>query len=258
MSEIRIDCSYCVIHGKTPDTKRHLYINTINNLFFCQRCGEHGIWDDMTPIVGAEVSQDKFADVDIFKFDINPIHMKAMREVREKVLVYGITRLPQKVIYEKCGWSPDLPNRLFFPIWHPNIERVVVCWQGRAIDDEIKPKYLTHGLKAHYIYEYDNVKEWAVLTEGPIDALSTPHGIAIFGKCLSDQQIGMIGSKYNRVYWMLDKDTLGDDRVKAQKNKLRAYTFVEEIPFSPFEGKDAGEIGYERMVEKLRKLGEII
>lgn len=258
MSEVRLNCPYCVAHGKSPDTRRHLYVNTASNLFFCQRCNEAGVWDDSIPMEQPKITQNKFEDIDIFSFDYVPQFSKRMAGIREKVLAYGLTRLPKEIIYSKAAWSPDLPERLIFPMWHPSISGVIICWQGRAIVPDIKPKYLTCGIKSEYVYEYDSVEEWAVLCEGPIDALSTPHGIAILGKCLSKFQIDMIGSKYLRVYWFLDKDTVNEKKVVEQKKELAKYVSVIDIPFENGDGKDANEIGYDKMIEKLRRLGEKI
>ena len=242
--EQKINCPYCVLYGKTPDKKQHLYINTISNLFFCQRCNHAGLWDDDMPPIELSEPSAKFDKVELFKFN-----ELIMSEDKDKVLKYALSRLPEEIVLKETMWSSDMPTRLFFPIF---VKDNIVTWQARSIVNA-NPKYISWGKVSEYVYNIKST-DWAVLCEGPINALSCPNGIAIFGKSLSGIQEFMIVSVYKKIYLALDYGT--DKEREKIKNKLKRYIEVIDIKFE--DKRDINDLGYDYISDKLRSLGENI
>lgn len=233
---------FCGIHGLTPDTKKHLYINTKKGVYYCQRCSHSGKWKggDLPTEVWLP-KKDKYKDVELF-----PLTTGFNKE-KSKVIDYCLGRLPEEVVYERVRWSPQITNRAFFPVYS---EGELCIWQGRAIEDWIKPKYLTWGPCSQYLYNFEYVTDkWGCITEGPVDALSVPNGVALFGKDMSDIQMSMIVSKFDKVYWCLDGDTKNQKRVNANKDKLRNFIEVVNVPLAKDE--DCNSVGYEEMERRI-------
>lgn len=101
-----------------------------------------------------------------------------------------------------CLWS-DRPlglshpsvGRIIFPVWQ---NRVMVGWQGRALDNDIKgtsiPKYYfpKGGTKERWLYNIDTAR-WSsvgVLVEGVFDVYKVgPAGVGQFGKVTGLHQL---------------------------------------------------------------------
>ena len=252
--ELRRQCPYCPLQGLTPDVGKHLYINTNKNVFYCQRCNHSGKWeggdlpiDTMLPSLS-----NKFDKVELFTFDITTMN-KHFNYWRDRAYEYGLTRLPEEVIKSKARWSPDLLNRIFFPVYS---EGEVCMWQARTILEEGKPKFLSNGSISNYLYNLENVNDdWAVLTEGPIDALSTPNGIASFGKNLSNIHFDLIVSKYDTLYWGYDSDTRKQKSLITMKGNLKEFINVIDLDFG--DKKDPNEISYLGMERILEDVGAL-
>lgn len=241
MSELRINCIYCEHNGLSPDVGKHLYVNRTKLVFFCQRCNTSGVWIGTLP-TPQRVFKNRYSNIELFNFSI-----KGQNPIGNKVFDYITQRLPEDVVREKVRWCPTI-ERAFFPLW---VNGKVKVWNARAVDDT-KPKYLTHGEKSKYVYGLEETKDWAVLCEGPMDALSSPNGIAIFGKYLSDTQFSLIASKYRKIYWAMDFDTRGQKNVEEQKKKLSKYVEIIDLKLE----QDPNSLGKDKMNEILRLSGE--
>ena len=241
--EVRVNCPYC----PTEDTKRHLYINTRKNVCHCKRCGWSGIWDRGTilPDLNKPNLSNKLSKVELFKFSLRPTGMNGI----ERLYLYCLDRLPQQTVDRFIRWSPDLQTRVFFPVWDGG---KVIAWNARTIEQGITPRYLTWGNISTCIYNSENVADWAVLTEGPFDALTSPHGICTFGKNISSLQFDLMVSKYNRIYWAFDKDTANDKKLKETKQKMRRFIEVVDLDLPQ---KDPNSIGVEGMIRLLKERG---
>jgi len=95
-----------------------------------------------------------------------------------------------------------------------------------------------------------------VLCEGSFDALSTPHGIAVWGKSLSDTQLKLILSKYSLIYIALDLDAEKERRDIIEK--LGKYIEIIELKWDSHKHKDIAEIGYRKMEDALKMKGDIV
>ena len=286
MSERRVNCPYCIKYGKTEDTGGHLYVNIEKGVFHCKRCNHSdklGTGRFMTAL-GDQIlrslpwykpSKTKFDCVELFSFKFNKtITLKKSGVVNgnniRDVYKYACDRLPESVVTEKCMWSPDLPERLFFPLFDDDGKMVV--WQARSINNS-KPKYLSWGNVSEYVYtpfsygtehihfipgENKNdftyggrvivEKKWAVILEGPINALSCPHGIALFGKSLSCIQFLTITHSYDIVYIALDHGA--EKEIQEIAEKLKPYVEVKIITFE--DERDANDLGWEVMLQKIQ------
>lgn len=262
--EKQINCPFCISQNKTPDTKKHLYLNEAKGVYFCQRCGRGGsIGGDLIPFntgypgasegYNSRMLPNKFDNIELAK-----LYYSADLDSRAySVWRYCLNRLPAKVVEDKIYWSPDLPYRAIFPIFSRSLMRYygeIDVWQGRTIEPNVKPKYLTWGKCSRYLYNFEEIKDdWAVLTEGPFSCLSTPNGIASFGKRLSMVQFGLVVSRFNRIYFCYDTDTYKDGKVLKLKEDLAR--FVEVINVEMPDQQDPNDLGWERMSELLKTYG---
>jgi len=231
MMEIRVNCNKC------GDVGGHKYINSKTNLYYCFRCGDKG---KSKKSIIAFKTQPKLREIEMFS-------LKLKTKISENVLKYMESRIPNKeLLLTKVRWSPDLPDRAILPIWAGG---KVKFWTARSISNA-EPKFLSSGKKSNFVYNINDTVGWATLCEGPLDALSCPNGIAIFGKHPSEIQLKLIISKFHTVYIALDGDAV-KDRKKLVKILL-PYVKVKEVDFGKDE--DPCSVGFEEMVNRIRKI----
>ncbi len=253
--EKQINCPFCL------DTKKHLYFNEAKGVYYCQHCNRGGSIRELPESLnlghpGALQGQNlrvlpkKYDEIELVRL-ISMIHidLRAMA-----VYQYCLNRLDERIIERQIWWSPDLPYRAMFPVWDGG---KLVMWQGRTIED-VKPKYFTWGKCSYYLYNFEEIKDdWAVLTEGPFSCLSTPNGIASFGKHLSSVQFAMVISRFNRLGWAFDPDTRQDRKVLEIKEDLKRFIEVVDIPLP--DNNDPNNLGIDKMKELVyNALGEKI
>ena len=175
--------------------------------------------------------------------------LKLKTKASMKVFEYMKSRIPGRtqLLLSKIRWSPDLPDRAILPIWAGG---KVQFWTARSTIGAI-PKFLSSGRKSNFVYNINEATGWAVLCEGPLDALSCPNGIAIFGKHPSDTQLKLIISKFHTIYIALDGDA-----IKERQNLIKVlspYLKVKEVEFGKDE--DPCSTGYDAVFTRLRKAG---
>ena len=88
-----------------------------------------------------------------------------------------------------------------------------------------------------------------MLCEGPLDALSSPNGVALFGKDISNIQFKMLVSKFEKLYWALDGDTTRQKKIEEFKHNLGLYLEVIDIPMESHE--DPNTLGIEEMQRRI-------
>lgn len=238
--EIKRNCPYCISAGLTPDVKGHLYINTSKGVAYCHRCNYKGRWEDTLqfPEVWSPKAKDKYADIDIFSFKVSG---------GENIHDYIVGRLPEKIVLDRVRWSPQIVGRALFPLWS---EGKIYAWQGRTIYPNVIPKYLSYGSLSNYLYNIEYVKDWAVLCEGPINALSVPHGVASFGKHLSKEQFFLLTNRFKKVIICFD---FGAE--KEAKELAKALQQFVEVKILYFEDKrDCNDLGRKEMERRINEL----
>jgi len=249
--EIRQNCWMCPVKGSTPDTGGHLYINTVKNVYHCKRCDARGVWEPGAfPVEQWVRTKTDYSFVDLYRWDKKTPYLKG-NTYHNKVKEYTLARLPEEIVLERTKWSPQIVNRVFFPVYS---EGKVAMWQGRSIDDS-KPRYLSHGNVSHYLYNLEyTTDDWCTLCEGPFDALASPNGVALFGKSISEVQSMILTSKFKTIYWALDGDTSKQKRVAEQKHNIKQFVKVIDVPMGVDE--DPSSIGMEGMKEKIWQLSQ--
>ena len=243
--EISRNCTHCVLSGKSPDTGRHLQINTVKKVQYCYRCGFRGRWDGaMLPTDEAGKPPKEMREIELYSFNIEG---KDHRELVD----YLKGRLPWDVVLAKLRWSPQLPKRVVFPVWSGED---LVMWQARTVEEGVRPKYLSSGRKSEVVYGFEDAEDYCTLTEGPFDALSSPNGVCVFGKDISEIQHRLLTSKFRTIYWALDPDTQGSKREEALKESLKQLVEVIDVPLE--EGVDPADLGMEEMKRRIDGLRE--
>jgi hypothetical protein len=98
-------------------------------------------------------------------------------------------------------------NRVIIPFFDPKGE--VYFWQGRALQDDMIPKYLTRqtgtGKAVYGLYEADSTQP-VVVTEGPIDSLFVRNAVSLLGSDQSEETAAAL-LRFNKVYWFDWDDT---------------------------------------------------
>lgn len=259
MSEKRVNCPFCIRYGKSADVGGHLYVNEQKQVCHCKRCGHSG------SIKPGDINQVAFYVPSKPKTNFDKIELFSFRVGKKNnntgmVFEYACSRLPLDVVMDKCMWSPDMPGRLFFPTWNNGH---IETWQARSINNK-KPKYLSWGNVSEYVYNASgNLKAhplctiivptktdkspWAVILEGPVNALSCPNGIALFGKSLSQTQFLTITHLYDTIYLALDYGA--EEEMREIADRLNPYIEVKIITFE--DKRDANELGKAVMKEKI-------
>jgi DNA-directed RNA polymerase subunit RPC12/RpoP len=233
--EVEDSCPHC--NGALlPDLRGHLYVNPIKGVYHCVRCNSSGKLDPDELLVGGSPSKaTKMREIDLFTFNI-------LTEDSLKIMNYCLPRLGgnKDKVMQYVRWSPVLPKRAIFPLWS---EGKVQCINARTILKDHTPKYRTYGPKSKFIYRLDEVESWAVLTEGPFDALNTPHGVCTFGCSISDVQIYMLLSKYLHIYVALDPEAKREQEKLIERLEKSIIVYPIDLP----EGEDPASLGFKKM-----------
>jgi hypothetical protein len=158
-------------------------------------------------------------------------------------------------------------QRVIFPVL---VEGRLLGWQGRyinKIEGNTIPKIITSkGLSGgQYFMFQDNIKnkDYAVLTEGPVDAIKADlcgGNIAAMGKGVSMGQIQtLLSYKLKRLYFGLDRDAATDT---ARIIKEIMNHSVESIEFyliqPPAHRGDLGDCTPEEVLEQFKKAEKIV
>ena len=157
-------------------------------------------------------------------------------------------------------YKGDMKNRIIIPFIENN---QIIWYQGRAIYQNMLRYDNPKGIeKSMIVYNIDEIKDQAILVEGPFDAMMC-NGQAIMGSTLSDwQTMKIIAKKPERIIIAPDNDWIDklkmspgyngalasiDKLVKAGYNINNIYVAFQE------QGKDFNSIGKERTKSILDK-----
>ncbi len=154
-----------------------------------------------------------------------PISMKSLQEWAElgcddpnflNVVEYFFSRGDIVSNATTFYWSSDsaFNRRLIIPCYQGNR---LVGWIGRAIYDDIKPKYYKE-LPNNFIFNshvmYIPHRKYILVVEGVFDALSI-DGIAILGATIGDGQISQIVQSGKQPVIVADRDKAGDHLINV-------------------------------------------
>jgi len=161
---------------------------------------------------------------------LNSCHEKLFKTAPEKSIIF----LLKKKITEQAAKEFQLgycdveksifKNRIIIPIF--NESNVLCGFAGRAIDDDVKPKYINSPNSATFqknnlLFNLNKAKDYilkndsVILVEGYFDAIvlysytSIKNVVGLMGTNLSQQQIELIKKYTKNVYILFDSDDAG-------------------------------------------------
>lgn len=242
MAETVKNCPYCEVRGFTPDTTQNLCINTDMKVYHCWKCGAKGRWKGKLLLSGKTSRKLDPAAFDLLGFDIETPESKVIFKY-----LLGRGLIPDEILKE-VRWSPQMKLRAIFPVY---VDGEIKVFNARAVRKDDKPKYVTAGSKEKYVYRFDLFDSWSTLTEGPLDAHSSPHGIATFGKGISEYQLRLIASKFSTVFVAYDPDApkARHDTYYALKD-AGVDTYLVYLP----KGYDPNKLGLAEMTQRINNI----
>lgn len=136
---------------------------------------------------------------------------------------------------EEGNYIDRYNNRIIFPI--KDEDNKVVAFGGRALDDNIKPKYINTPetmiySKAKSLYGINIAKDYAdnglILVEGYMDLATMYQAgfknvVALLGTAITDEQIELIKKYTNKVILIFDSDLAGQCATNRAIEKFKAY-----------------------------------
>lgn len=239
-SEVRLSCPVC---GK-PDGK--LYVDTLNRVYFCFRCGRGGSLRGKEP------------HVRISRTPIQPL----LPSSKVRFTLYYLDALPEVIQYlHSRGLADDVLTRyhvcaakvtrlelpaVAIPVITP-LRGVTDHYYFRTVMGEPSRHFFTFS-KSHFVFGLPEAAaaRRVYIVEGVFDVLRVSpalSAVCIFGKLLSSDQLTMLGKFAAREFVVaLDGSAPRTDklRVAAQiASVLHKKVGIAEIP----EGKDPGDLG---------------
>lgn len=239
-SEIRYNCTFC----PDGDVGYHLYVNIDSYLYNCFRCPAKGhlskLIEGRLPKTAAKRearTYESLIPIDSFA-PIEGSSSEIAKWCADYLKGRGILDMSNIWYGTKGEWL----GRVVFPVIE--FGKIVFAVGRSIVDDE--PKYLnTAGSrKSTFIYRLDGMiySPYIIITEGPIDALSTENAVALLGKELSASQeakIRMVIPQSKPIYIALD----GDARTEAIKVAYKLRGVYPNLYFCVFPiGEDLNSV----------------
>lgn len=264
-------CPFCGDSKKSLKKRRfHLkYINNESIVFNCFNCGASGSFIDLYAHINGIDSKQAWRKLRGNSLDSLKQTLKKEKKVEQKKeVIYSefseilkdcislhddIDGILKKKYYDiledfyikrKISKNIDLyiayrgqwKNRIIIPIYDG---KKMIYFQGRAINNEILPKYKNPvSEKSNIIYNKNNFKKdkYIVITEGILDALSIENQSTVcLGASISDDFLKLIFSYTKKgVIIALDNDGTGIRSTRtimdnsAYKNQLRYFIMPKE------------------------------
>lgn len=205
-----LNCLFC------EDKRQRMYIFLDRMNFYCHNCGrkgEHYEIKELIENIEKQVKNEK--PVNKVKPEIKN-ELVTWENFPDVAKTYILSRLPEdlikqyKILFCKSG---EFKNRIILPVYENGN---IVYFQARSINKYELPKYknptkemLGKG-KSEIVFNLENQGKETILHEGFLNAISVkPHGIAIFGKSISDCQIHKIlNHGIEKITVFLDYDAL--------------------------------------------------
>lgn len=240
--EIRFNCPFCETHGKTKDSKYHLYVNISKGVFHCFRCGADGRIQSLPePLLQTVLSiKDSVAPL-IFSKEKNKETIKVLpngfveekgrlgdTQFIENYLSYRLKITPKKVRREFLDYYSTVLSIADKSPWVKFISRDMFFEQDYFVLRKPYSRYFMNptGPKKVFKIGINKLSEGKlVLVEGIIDAMSvylaykTPV-FALLGKEASSSQIEEIldfSDYITKIYVALDKDARSEAVKLAEK-----------------------------------------
>lgn len=151
----------------------------------------------------------------------------------------------------KMLYCLEFPMAVAFPVYSK--DGIITCVNLRFIDKTDNQRYKSFGDRETAIYNPHKIRRtkginWAVLTEGPIDAICTPHGISTFGIGVSKAQYRKL-NKLDLVLIAFDGDKMGRFLSHKVAKRLTTHAYVINLPAE----KDPADVGTFYMTQLIKK-----
>jgi len=200
------NCPFCEHRGKTPDTKKKLYLYKNTNLLICFRCGYKDVLEPFDYYVDSDNVEDYGSSFRSFVVDEEDFLSRFSSNLSEKAISYLSKRKILPHISSFYEIREDISSQaIVFPIRDENGDLVSYVLRSYADDATWRYKYPFGFKKSHYVYNLFRVKEidTVVVCEGVISAISAVPvlkqsiavPVATFGKQMSDAQMFKIYEK---------------------------------------------------------------
>lgn len=267
-NEIRINCPFCHLQGKAPDTKYHLYVNVKEGLVHCFRCGYGNVLGRF--LKDLKLSLGDWKELGYLRYGrltktlgyTSALQVKLpfpkIDEISPTIRKFYIQFLKKRNLDEEVIWRYDLrvgvdkyKDRIIIPCKENFVD---IYFTSRRIFETNTTKYRNPGKgefgiligKSEVVYNIDNVpkeSDVVVVMEGPFDVISThlkPYpSVAILGKTISKHQLyKILLKKPRKVLVVLDSD--------AHRETLQIAKFLSkyvETEALLLKTGDPGELG---------------
>lgn len=266
-NEYIVKCPKCFERVGKKDTKGHLYVNPVKDVWNCFRCewkGRNlssigielkvvekspGKMEDLLKLfdkIEAQPMEDKFTPIDFPRgyttdFSKNLTGKMAYNYLKSR----GLSDV--QINENRIGYASSGPYSGFiiFPIFE---DSQLVYYVTRSI---FKKEYKNAPVpNKNILFNFKN-QGTIVLCEGIFDALSFgKNGVALLGKAMKDAQLQRIkNNPPKRVYICLDNDA----KTTAVSIAARLKPFIEEIYMvSISEGKDPNTSTKKQLIEDVK------
>lgn len=234
--EVQVRCPECVIRRGTPDKKKHLYINIPKALYHCFRCDASGRIDLNVTKTYTYTSSGPEEGLSPEKLPLGMISLREAVNLYPEVAHFVMIRKLPIHLYPTWGYYKNelhsefnvagLSSGIIIPLFFNDKYRGYVI---RFINPmyEGKWKYSKNTHVKNFLYNYDAVRGGeCYVVEGVFDTLTLPEcSVATFGKAMSDRQMELLSSKFNKVTLMYD----GDAYVESLRYAIKLHKFMYEV-----------------------------
>lgn len=211
--QFRLNCPYCVLVGKRPDTEGKLGINLRLRTANCFRCGPKGQhYDELVTVLGLDSRLDvalerldrhelqhSVYDLDAVSVPLAPHHTRAWAYVRQR----GLSPDEIAAHHLRLGMAEPFWGRVLLPTF--DRDGVCVYITARSLDPDAERKYLNPkgSFKGNAVFRID---KWCpgqlpLLVEGAFSAIAAARRVdsrwcplAVHGKTVLPKQAAAIAA----------------------------------------------------------------
>jgi len=257
-------CPFCVTRSakKTPDLKGHLHVNKTKGVYNCFRCGASPKATGYIPVL-PDYPKRIFKELEEKEKAKTPSGFVPLRESGDDFFPYYIDYAIKRGVTDEdiskynMGFDIDpyspFYGRLIFHFYDDSGKLTFL--QGRAISEDLEPKYWSNGIKTLGKSFSGSVSE-GLIVEGFFDLIKSSRIIptgAIFSHRVKDKNMKFLITKSfkSRIFLAIDSDVPG-----AFISFIREFSNREIIPLF-LHKKDIGDMTVKETRRELERVGYI-
>lgn len=276
---VNVDCPYC-----TSEHPMHLGFNPVGDYCTCWNCGSHNLKQTLSILLGVNYGELR----ELLKnYEGNILNYKDIKKIAKASRIelpgsrftpmerkYLLSRnFSPRILWEKYGVkgggiSGEWKYRILIPLY---FNGKLVSWTGRSILSKEKiienniPRYKNLSVEKSVInpkdclFNIDNCsKKVVVLTEGAFDVMRLGDDfLCSFGIELTQTQISIIASRFNKVFIMFDSEENAQKKARKFGKQLSAIGCDVEIidAYSDFGKNDGAELSDDEVLIIRKELG---